>query len=115
MRYFSRKELECPCCGFHNIDPKFHRMLDRARENSGVPFPVNSAVRCAAHNAKVGGAENSAHTLGVAIDIRVDSSWHRFKILRALVLVGFERIGIYETFIHADVDSSKTAEVVWYK
>jgi len=61
----------------------------------------------------VGGTENSSHLRGFAADIHATSSADRFKILSALIEVGFNRIGIAKTFIHVDADPIKTKDVIW--
>ncbi len=47
--------------------------LDRWRELMGSPQIINSAYRNPAHNSVIGGASNSRHMWGDAIDIRNDS------------------------------------------
>ena len=47
-------------------------LADRAREElKGVGF-VSSGLRCPQHNANVGGAANSRHLSGKAIDLRIE-------------------------------------------
>lgn len=43
--------------------------LEQVRALVGVPIIVSSGYRCPALNRAVGGAKNSAHTLGLAADI----------------------------------------------
>jgi len=88
--------------------------LNRARDLAGVPFVVNSAYRCKEYNRAVGGSERSAHTKGYAMDIKCLESRDRFKILNALLSVGFKRIGVYGTFIHVDDDPTLPTNVIWY-
>jgi uncharacterized protein YcbK (DUF882 family) len=61
----------------------------------------------------VGGSKKSAHLRGNAVDIHCENSYHRFKIVQALLDVGFTRVGIASTFIHADVDEELTDSVIW--
>lgn len=111
--YFSRKEEWCPCCHSGGLVPDFRDKLNKAREIAGIPFVLNSAFRCAAHNAEVGGTETSAHLAGLAVDIRCNDNRSRYLILNSLFAVGFHRIGIGKTFIHVDDDLTKPAGVVW--
>lgn len=46
--------------------------MDEIREQYGKPIYVNSWYRCKELNAEVGGAENSKHLTGLAVDIRWD-------------------------------------------
>ena len=96
-----------------NMDVDLLKMLDQARQNAGIPFIINSAYRTPEQNRRAGGKRNSAHLTGNAVDIRATNSTQRFKILYALIMVGFERIGIHKRFIHADNDKTKPKGVVW--
>jgi len=89
------------------------QMLDDARSIAGIPFRINSGFRTKEHNAYVGGAESSSHCYGYAIDIHCTDSRSRSIIIDSLHRAGFNRIGIGKTFIHADNDPEKDANVVW--
>lgn len=115
--FFSREEFDSKSEGEEgtgdNMQERFLDSLHHARIIAGVPFVINSGYRTAAHNAKVGGVPNSSHTKGYAADIRTRNNEERYKILSALVRVGFDRIGIAKTFIHVDSDPDKTENRVW--
>lgn len=111
---FTHSEFACPCCGANNMHYSTVVAFDMARTKSGIPYIINSAFRCARHNQLVGGSPTSSHLKGWAGDVKAETSSERFIILRDLMLVGFNRFGIYETFIHADNDSDKPKEVTWY-
>ncbi len=96
-----------------NMDQEFLLKLDRAREVAQIPFKINSAWRSKEKNQAAGGKPNSSHLKGLAVDISVTDSRSRFIVLKALIEVGFNRIGVAKTFIHCDDDKSKDAEVVW--
>jgi len=106
-KYF--KELD----NLDKMDKTFLLRLDEARERAGIPFIINSAYRTPEHNAKIGGKPNSSHLKGLAVDISVTNSRQRFVILESLIKVGFNRIGIADTFIHVDLDKEKSEKVVW--
>ena len=95
------------------MDKEFLFKLDRAREVAQIPFKINSAYRTPEHNAKIGGKPNSSHLKGLAVDISATDSRQRFIVLKALIEVGFNRIGVAKTFIHVDDDKDKSPEVVW--
>lgn len=88
-------------------------MLDRAREYAGIPFVLTSTLRTKDENNMVGGTRNSTHLRGLAVDIRALDSRSKYKILTGLIAVGFNRLGIYDTHIHADIDQLFDKEVVW--
>lgn len=120
FRYFSKNgdpgfACQCGCgAGFDDMDRDFMRRLDQARMIAGVPFRINSGYRCPEHNAKVSSTgANGPHTSGKAVDIATPDNRTRHKVLTALVLSGFHRIGVARTFIHVDDDETKDREVVW--
>lgn len=97
----------------------FVRKLDEARELANVSFKITSGFRTKAYNEQLKlrgykASNNSAHLKGVAADIATPTSEIRYKVLSALIRVGFNRIGIGKTFIHADTDHTKTPEVCWH-
>ena len=103
-KYF--KEIEA------NMDKRFLFVLDEAREFAGIPFIINSAYRSPEHPLSIKNP-SSSHIKGLAVDIKATDSATRFKIIEALVSVGFTRIGIADTFIHVDLDLDKTQNVIW--
>ena len=115
MKYFTYEEFDSPDSTDSglNMDDSFLRMLDSAREAAGTPFRINSGFRTPKHNKKVGGSENSSHLRGFAADIHVTSNSTRYVILEALLNLGFNRIGVADTFIHVDADPIKTKNIIW--
>ena len=112
--HFPDYELECNCgCGLMNMQETTMQKIERARIIAGIPFGVNSASRCPIRNKDEGGTDTSSHLDGWALDIAVTSSRARFKILTALLTVGFTRIGIGKGFIHVDDDPTKAPDVSW--
>lgn len=105
-KYFKDKEIV-------GLKPELVEKLDKARGIAGFPFVIVSGFRTAEHNAEVGGVENSAHTLGEAVDLSCPDSSKRWKMLNALLQVGFNRLGINKTTIHADISKTLPGNVVW--
>jgi zinc D-Ala-D-Ala carboxypeptidase len=52
------------------------KVFEPIREHFGVPIYISSGYRSAALNKKIGGAKNSQHCLGQAIDIDMDGHPH---------------------------------------
>lgn len=114
MKHFKINEFNCKCgCGRNKMSDEFLRKLDQARELAGTPFVITSGYRCQAHNKEVGGVPESSHTKGLAVDIKATNNRARYMILYALLSVGFNRIGIYASFIHVDMDTTKAERVIW--
>lgn len=105
-KYFSDSEII-------GLKPELVSMLDKAREVAGVPFKINSGFRTPEQNEKAGGVKDSAHMSGLAVDISCTNDVNRWAIINSLISVGFTRIGVAKTFIHADCDKSKTQKVIW--
>jgi len=103
-KYF--KEIE------YNMDLDFLSKLDKAREYAGIPFVINSAYRSPEHPESIKNP-TSSHIKGLAVDIKAKDSRTRYKVLEALIHVGFNRIGIADTFIHVDDDKQKSSNVIW--
>jgi len=103
-KYF--KEIE------DNMNKEFLFVLDEAREFAQIPFFINSAYRSPTHPLSIKNP-TSSHIKGLAVDIKATDSTTRFKIIEALLSVGFTRIGIADTFIHVDLDFDKAQDVIW--
>lgn len=108
------------------LDHEFVACLDQARHKAGIPFVLTSGFRDPQKNAEVGGVSDSAHTKGLAADIRCGNSHTLYKILDGLYSAGIRRIGIYYrmsdqdgalnyTHVHCDIDQTKPQEVVFLK
>ena len=95
------------------LKPELVEKLDEARGKAGIPFVITSGYRSKAQNSSVGGVNESSHSTGLAVDIRCRNSSERFKILKAFIEVGIDRIGIYNRHIHVDIDSTKPKTVAW--
>jgi uncharacterized protein YcbK (DUF882 family) len=115
VKYFEYEEFDSPDIQGSGqlMDPKLLNMIDEAREIYGKPIHVTSGYRTEAHNRKVGGVDSSSHLKGLAIDVACVRSDDRFKMLSALLEVGFNRIGVASTFIHVDIDKDKSQNVIW--
>lgn len=116
LKYFTWEEFDSPDLeksGYMYMDRDFVERLDIARGIAGVPFVINSGYRTHNHNIRVGGSKNSSHKKGLACDISTPDSRTKFLAVRALLEVGFTRIGIYDNFVHVDDDEEKIQEVIW--
>jgi zinc D-Ala-D-Ala carboxypeptidase len=99
--HFSRKELECPCCGRMEMDDRFMQNVERLRRWCNFSFRVGSAFRCPSYNAAVSVTGTSGpHTTGRAIDIIVSGEESYILLSRALKTGEFTGIGVKQTGAH---------------
>ncbi len=104
--HFSRKELECRCCGRLQIDSRLLDGLEKLRELAGVAVIVHAGYRCAKHNREVGGVPHSEHMQGLAADIELPGISLQRAYALALEVPQFAQggIGAYDGgFLHVDV------------
>ena len=108
---FTKKELECPCCGAYQIKDKALWNLQAFRNrlcnmfHRDIRLIVNSGYRCEKHNKEVGGVPNSQHLVGNAIDIYSPDIHVGILYNEAINSGLFTTIILYEKshFIHVDV------------
>lgn len=90
------------------IDTDLVAILQKIRNHFGKPVTITSAYRTPPRNKAVGGTNYSQHLYGRAADISVKATAP--KSVAAYVeklLPGKGGIGIYSTFVHVDVRSTK--------
>lgn len=108
-KWFRPEEFACrDGCGLCSPAPDLVQLLDDARDAIGEPFMLNSACRCRAHNAAVGGAPNSAHLPGAdglcrAADIACESDRLRFRLVRFFLFSGARRLEVTNKHVHVDL------------
>ena len=120
MRYFNYTEFDSPdeLGSGKQMSEKILEMLDLAREKFDKPIKITSGFRTEAYNKdlKARGykaSSKSSHLKGLAVDIHCNNSKDRFELVDILLDVGFNRIGIADTFIHADIDEDKPSHLIW--
>jgi len=114
-KYFTLNEFKCKCgkCQIPEGVPsdQLIDILTDIREHFGCPVIINSGYRCPSHNARIGGAKKSQHTIGSAADIVVKGI--KTKIVYDYVIrkYGKEPLGIavkwnstnpFGGFVHID-------------
>ena len=87
-KYFSEKELKCKGTGECHMDSAFMKKLVTLREEFNKPIILTSAYRSPTYNIRIGGAENSPHVFGRAVDIQCLGS-EAYEIIR----LGIKQLG----------------------
>ena len=123
-RNFSPSEVACKCgkCKGHSrISQDLMLSLQTMRDSLG-PLYINSGVRCSRHPESIS-RPTSSHIpkdiddlqgkCGHAVDVKVENSRHKFKIIDAALKAGIRRIGVGTNFVHIDNDITKPQAVMW--
>lgn len=105
IKYFKPTEFDSPDAPGSGamMDKDFIKKLDAAREQSLLPFKINSGFRTKEHNKKVGGTPGSSHVRGKGADIAALTSGTRLRVVKALLDAGFTRVEV-STDGHVHVD-----------
>lgn len=107
--HFDRSEFACKCgCGFDTVDKVLCDLLELIRAEFACPIIVTSGCRCAEHNKKEGGSDNSQHVKGKAADIKISRADPSF-VYGWLCEKFPDRFGfgLYGNRIHVDVREEK--------
>lgn len=89
------------------IDTELVEILQKIRTHFGKAVTINSAYRTPTKNAAVGGTKYSQHLYGKAADIKIKGVTPK-QIAAYAEKLNCGGIGIYQTFVHIDVRSSKS-------
>lgn len=83
--HFKLAEYHCKCddCVTTIVAPLLVNACECLRTLVGEPLQITSGYRCKSHNEKVGGADDSYHTLGLAVDIRTVSRQNNDRLYNA--------------------------------
>ena len=105
---------ECACLNFaSNCDPNIKTslrdILCAICTELGTTLNINSAYRSPAYNAKIGGAKNSQHVKGQAVDVNQVgwSTSDRQNLLSVSYAKGIRGIGVYNSFTHLDIGGKR--------
>lgn len=90
------------------IDSELVSVLQKIRNHFGKAVTITSACRTPNHNKNVGGTTYSQHLYGKAADIKVQGIAPKDVAQYAETLLDEGGIGIYNTFTHIDVRSTKS-------
>lgn len=108
-RFFTPTEFvqAVPSCQISDMNEELLERLDTARAYLGAPIYINSAYRSVEYELSHGREGTSSHCLGLAVDIRCNTSEYRLQLIKSLFRAGFRRIGVASSFVHVDIDKSK--------
>jgi len=110
-KYFKFEEFDSPDLpgsGYKYMDREFIDMLDEARDIARLRFKIVKGYSSSAYNRLHYKASTaSSHLIGRAAHIECVNAKKRIRIIEALNMVGFRRIGVHRKYIHVDNDDLK--------
>lgn len=116
LKYFQVSDFACRCCGLNLVAPTTMLIIDNLRNRLKRPLYINSATRCPKHNKHEGGAVNSLHLTGEAIDLSCVQGRQAFEMIKAIMDQGkFSRIGLYQnkSCVHVDLGTDHETPNLW--
>ena len=116
-KYFTEDELKCKHTGIYGMDPEFMEILEKVREEVGIPFIITSAYRDPTHPIEAKKSQPGAHASGKAVDILVRGS-DAFKCIEVALKHGITGLGVKQhgdsRFIHLDtLEATSTRPRPW--
>jgi len=105
---------DCDCLIFSSncdsrIKPELRDILCAICTELGRDLTINSAYRSPEYNRKIGGAKNSQHVKGQAVDVNQVgwSTSDRQSLLSVSYAKGIRGIGVYNSFTHLDIGGKR--------
>ena len=105
--YFTEQELACKGTDECDMHPEFMDKLIAVREDYNEPMIITSGYRHLAYNDTIGGAKNSPHLYGRAVDVKVVGG-DALELIGAALRHGMTGVGVKQRgdhdrrFIHLD-------------
>jgi len=93
------------------MEQAFLDKLDALREHCGFPFVITSGYRSPDHPLEAVKEIPGTHAQGIAADIKITNSAHRYSIIKGALEHGFTGLGVAGDFVHLDTRGS--APVIW--
>ena len=87
--------------------------FNRCSVNAGTKYGITPNAWQEYSGEQCPSVPDSAHTRGWAADIAARTLEQKIRIVRAARTIGFNRFGIYDSFIHLDCDPGKRGDAAW--
>jgi zinc D-Ala-D-Ala carboxypeptidase len=111
VKFFTKKEFDCQHTSENRMEQAFLDKLDALREHCGFPFVITSGYRSPDHPLEAVKEIPGTHAQGIAADIKITNSAHRYSIIKGALEHGFTGLGVAGDFVHLDTRGS--APVIW--
>jgi uncharacterized protein YcbK (DUF882 family) len=102
---FTKQEFDCKHTGRNRMDADFMDLLQKIRNEYGLPMHITSGFRDSTHPVEERKTNPGEHSYGLACDVAVYGE-NAVKLLRAALRLGMPRIGVKQNgpvsgrFIH---------------
>ncbi len=106
--HFKKSELACHHCKECKVNIELIIALEKLRQKVNRPIIITSGYRCPLHNQSVGGARNSQHKFGNAVDIKI-KGYSPAQVARLAKQCGFTWTKVYSGWTHIDVRRTQLA------
>ena len=103
---YKLNEFACKCCSQSKINIQLIMALENLREMANAPIIIISGYRCPKHNREIGGAKNSQHLYGNAVDIKI-KGYTPTQVADMAKHCGFTYTKIYKSWCHLDIRQLK--------
>jgi len=112
IKYFSFNEFVRDENGF--IDSELVKKLEKLREAFGKVIKISSGYRTEEDNKRVGGAKNSYHLKGMAVDIPITeySASELYSLIKLCFDIEFNGIILYPMHLHLDIREDKKVFII---
>ena len=98
--YFTEEELACKGTDECDMHPEFMEKLIAVREDYNEPMIITSGYRHLAYNDTIGGAKNSPHLYGRAVDVKV-AGGDALRLIGVALRHGMTGVGVKQRGEHA--------------
>lgn len=105
-----------PPCKIEDLASELVERLVYAQHIAGFAFDFSCGYRSQSYELSKGRKGTSSHSRipCLAVDIVTLDSHVRFKVVTALLMAGFPRLGIGKNFVHADIDETKSHPIIFH-
>jgi uncharacterized protein YcbK (DUF882 family) len=109
--FFKPQEIACRGTGQLFVNKEALLKIEMLRSRMSKSMTINSSFRSTLHNAKIGGAPFSCHSIrggASAFDISL-RGFDKSELIRCAKGVGFTGFGVnYKTFLHVDCGRARS-------
>ena len=106
---------DCGCGGYAMLNEYVAKLYHFRYSNTIKGYLLSSLYRCVSENKREGGATNSHHLFGDAIDIFYSTHHSLYELVKLVKSLPFSELIIYSNFIHVAFNpfNSKEKDIIF--